>query len=53
MPHTTGSQPRTQIRYEKGGKDGNLPTLDDMFFYTRQKWEKLVDPEAPKNMFSV
>ncbi|XP_019235706.1 PREDICTED: uncharacterized protein LOC109216032 isoform X2 [Nicotiana attenuata] len=46
MPHRTGSKPIREIIYEMGGKDGKLPDVATIFFETRKKNNKLVEPET-------
>ncbi|KAH0710852.1 hypothetical protein KY284_012279 [Solanum tuberosum] len=46
MLHHIGSKPIREIIYQKGGKDGNPPNLATIFFETRKKANKLVEPEA-------
>ncbi|WMV09274.1 hypothetical protein MTR67_002659 [Solanum verrucosum] len=46
MLHHIGSKPIREIIYLKGGKDGNPPDLATIFFETRKKDNKLVEPEA-------
>ncbi|KAH0747692.1 hypothetical protein KY285_009349 [Solanum tuberosum] len=46
MPHRTGSKPIRGIIYELGGKDGKPPNMDTIFFKTRKKDNKLVEPET-------
>ncbi|XP_006368130.1 uncharacterized protein [Solanum tuberosum] len=46
MLHHIGSKPIREIIYQKGGKDGNPPDLATIFFETRKKDNKLVEPEA-------
>ncbi|KAH0660304.1 hypothetical protein KY285_028863 [Solanum tuberosum] len=46
MFHHIGSQPIREIIYQKGGKDDNPPDLATIFFETRKKDNKLVEPEA-------
>ncbi|XP_049407793.1 uncharacterized protein LOC125871238 [Solanum stenotomum] len=46
MPHRTGSRPIREIVYEMGGKDGNPPNMATIFFETRKKGNKLVEPET-------
>ncbi|WMV09410.1 hypothetical protein MTR67_002795 [Solanum verrucosum] len=46
MLHHIGSKPIREIIYQRGGKDGNPPDLATIFFETRQKDNKLVEPEA-------
>ncbi|XP_059288648.1 uncharacterized protein LOC132042026 [Lycium ferocissimum] len=46
MPHHIGSKPIREIIYQKGGKYGNPPDLGTVFFETRKKDNKLVEPEA-------
>ncbi|XP_019223374.1 PREDICTED: uncharacterized protein LOC109205153 [Nicotiana attenuata] len=46
MLHHIGSKPISEIIYQKGGKDGNPPDLATIFFETRKKDNKLVEPEA-------
>uniref|UniRef100_A0A0V0IYB3 Putative ovule protein n=1 Tax=Solanum chacoense TaxID=4108 RepID=A0A0V0IYB3_SOLCH len=46
MPHHTGSKPIREIIYELGGKDGKPPNMDTIFFETRKKDNKLVEPET-------
>ncbi|KAH0698096.1 hypothetical protein KY289_015578, partial [Solanum tuberosum] len=46
MLHHIGSKPIREIIYQKGGKDGNPPDLATIFFETRKKDIKLVEPEA-------
>ncbi|KAH0723717.1 hypothetical protein KY289_006761 [Solanum tuberosum] len=46
MFHHIGSKPIREIIYQKGGKDGNPPDLTTIFFETRKKDNKLVEPEA-------
>ncbi|KAH0636044.1 hypothetical protein KY290_036449 [Solanum tuberosum] len=46
MLHHIGSKPIREIIYQKGGKDGNPPDLASIFFETRKKDNKLVEPEA-------
>ncbi|XP_019235469.1 PREDICTED: uncharacterized protein LOC109215811 [Nicotiana attenuata] len=45
MPHRTGSKPIREIINELGGKDGNPPDVATIFFETRKKNNKLVEPE--------
>ncbi|MCE2055814.1 hypothetical protein HAX54_043477 [Datura stramonium] len=46
MPHRMGSKPIRVIIYELGGKDGKPPNMDTIFFETRKKDNKLVEPET-------
>ncbi|XP_073281137.1 uncharacterized protein [Primulina huaijiensis] len=46
MPHRTGSMPHRQLIYEMGGKDNNPPHIAKIFYETRHKNGKLVEPEA-------
>ncbi|WMV09569.1 hypothetical protein MTR67_002954 [Solanum verrucosum] len=46
MLHHIGSKPIREIIYQKGGKDGNPPDLATIFFETRKKDNKLVEPKA-------
>ncbi|WMV19934.1 hypothetical protein MTR67_013319 [Solanum verrucosum] len=46
MLHHIGSKPIREIIYQKGGKDDNPPDLTTIFFETRKKDNKLVEPEA-------
>ncbi|KAH0752137.1 hypothetical protein KY285_005285 [Solanum tuberosum] len=46
MLHHIGSKPIREIIYQKGGKDDNPPNLTTIFFETRKKDNKLVEPEA-------
>ncbi|XP_016445871.1 uncharacterized protein LOC107771060 isoform X1 [Nicotiana tabacum] len=46
MLHHISSKPIREIIYQKGGKDGNPPNLATIFFETRKKDIKLVEPEA-------
>ncbi|KAH0765230.1 hypothetical protein KY285_001101 [Solanum tuberosum] len=46
MLHHIGSKPIREIIYQKGGKHGNPPDLATIFFETRKKDNKLVEPEA-------
>ncbi|XP_016434664.1 uncharacterized protein LOC107761026 [Nicotiana tabacum] len=46
MLHHIGSKPVREIIYQKGKKDGNPPDLATIFFKTRKKDNKLVEPEA-------
>ncbi|KAH0725467.1 hypothetical protein KY284_001332 [Solanum tuberosum] len=46
MFHHIGSKPIREIIYQKGGKDGNPLDLATIFFETRKKNNKLVEPEA-------
>ncbi|WMV10036.1 hypothetical protein MTR67_003421 [Solanum verrucosum] len=46
MLHHIGSKPIREIIYQQGGKDGNPPNLATIFFETRKKDNKLVEPEA-------
>nr|XP_033514314.1 uncharacterized protein LOC104105152 isoform X2 [Nicotiana tomentosiformis] len=46
MLHHIGSKPIREIIYQKGGKDGNPPDLSTIFFETRKKDNKLVEPET-------
>ncbi|XP_052184492.1 uncharacterized protein LOC127796400 isoform X3 [Diospyros lotus] len=46
MPHRTGSKPHREIIYEMRGKKGNPPDMGKIFFETRKKNGKLVEPEA-------
>ncbi|XP_059286547.1 uncharacterized protein LOC132039980 isoform X2 [Lycium ferocissimum] len=46
MPHHIGSKPIREVIYQKGGKYGNPPDLGTIFFETRKKDNKLVEPEA-------
>ncbi|XP_060186506.1 uncharacterized protein LOC132615927 [Lycium barbarum] len=46
MPHHIGSKPIREIIYQKGGKYGNPPDLGTVFYETRKKDNKLVEPEA-------
>ncbi|KAH0730019.1 hypothetical protein KY289_001207 [Solanum tuberosum] len=46
MLNHIGSKPIQEIIYQKGGKDGNPPDLATIFFETRKKDNKLVEPEA-------
>ncbi|XP_033516999.1 uncharacterized protein [Nicotiana tomentosiformis] len=46
MPHRMGSKPIREIIYELGGKDGNPPDMATIFFETRKKDSKLVEPKS-------
>ncbi|XP_070030202.1 uncharacterized protein LOC107787522 [Nicotiana tabacum] len=46
MLHHVVSKPIREIIYQKGGKDGNPLDLATIFFETRKKNNKLVEPEA-------
>ncbi|WMV38457.1 hypothetical protein MTR67_031842 [Solanum verrucosum] len=46
MLHHIGSKPIREIIYQKGGKNGNPPDLATIFFETRKKDNKFVEPEA-------
>ncbi|KAH0728694.1 hypothetical protein KY284_004559 [Solanum tuberosum] len=46
MPHRTGSKPIREIVYELGGKHGNPPDMATIFFETRKKDNKLLEPET-------
>ncbi|XP_015160659.1 uncharacterized protein [Solanum tuberosum] len=46
MPHRMSSKPIREIIYELGGKDGKPPNMDTIFFETRKKDNKLVEPET-------
>ncbi|XP_060186649.1 uncharacterized protein LOC132616056 isoform X3 [Lycium barbarum] len=46
MPHHIGRKPIREVIYQKGGKYGNPPDLGTIFFETRKKDNKLVEPEA-------
>ncbi|KAH0729677.1 hypothetical protein KY289_000865 [Solanum tuberosum] len=46
MPHRTGSKPIREIIYELGGKDGKPPNMDTIFFETRKKDNKIVEPKT-------
>ncbi|KAH0657059.1 hypothetical protein KY285_031941 [Solanum tuberosum] len=46
MLHHIGSKPIREIIYQQGRKDGNPPNLATIFFETRKKDNKLVEPEA-------
>ncbi|KAH0665357.1 hypothetical protein KY285_026563 [Solanum tuberosum] len=46
MPHHTGSKPIREIIYELGGKHGNPPDMATIFFETRKKDNKLLEPET-------
>ncbi|WMV40449.1 hypothetical protein MTR67_033834 [Solanum verrucosum] len=46
MPHRTGSKPIREIIYELGGKHGNPPDMATIFFETRKKDNKLLEPET-------
>ncbi|KAH0724859.1 hypothetical protein KY284_000724 [Solanum tuberosum] len=46
MPHRTGSKPIREIVYELGGKHGNPPDMATIFFKTRKKDNKLLEPET-------
>ncbi|XP_019266318.1 PREDICTED: uncharacterized protein LOC109243784 [Nicotiana attenuata] len=46
MTHRTGSKPIREVIYELGGKDGNPPDMTTIFFETRIKGDKLVEPET-------
>nr|XP_016435796.1 PREDICTED: uncharacterized protein LOC107762009 [Nicotiana tabacum] len=46
MPHRMDSKPIREIMYEFGGKDGNPPDTKTIFFETRKKDDKLVEPET-------
>ncbi|XP_070042408.1 uncharacterized protein [Nicotiana tomentosiformis] len=46
MPYRTGSKPIREIIYELGGKDGNPPDVAIIFFETRKKDRRLVEPES-------
>ncbi|XP_075092844.1 uncharacterized protein LOC107777059 isoform X3 [Nicotiana tabacum] len=48
MLHHISSKPIREIIYQKGGKDGNPPDLATIFFETRKKDNKVVEPEAIK-----
>ncbi|KAH0730145.1 hypothetical protein KY289_001333 [Solanum tuberosum] len=48
MPHCTGSKPIREINYELGGKHGNPPDMATIFFETRKKDNKLLEPETNK-----
>ncbi|WMV42845.1 hypothetical protein MTR67_036230 [Solanum verrucosum] len=46
MPHRTGSKPIREIVYELGGKHGNPPDMETIFFETRKKDNKLLEPKT-------
>lgn len=46
MLHHIGSKPIREIIYQKGGKDGNPPDFETIFFETRKKNNTLVDSET-------
>ncbi|XP_049399721.1 uncharacterized protein LOC125863748 [Solanum stenotomum] len=46
MPHHTGSKPIREIVYELGGKHGNPSDMATIFFETRKKDNKLLEPET-------
>ncbi|XP_073048428.1 uncharacterized protein [Primulina eburnea] len=46
MPHRTGSKLHRQLIYEMVGKDNNPPDIAKIFYETRHKNGKLVEPEA-------
>ncbi|XP_015165502.1 uncharacterized protein [Solanum tuberosum] len=46
MPHHTGSKTIREIIYELGGKHGNPPDMATIFFETRKKDNKLLEPET-------
>ncbi|XP_073306719.1 uncharacterized protein [Primulina huaijiensis] len=46
IPHRTRSKPHRQLIYEMGGKDNNPPDIAKIFYKTRHKNGKLVEPEA-------
>ncbi|KAM3284516.1 putative protein isoform X7 [Capsicum chacoense] len=46
MLHHIGSKPIREIMCQQGGKDGNPPDLGTIFYETRKKDNKLVEPEA-------
>ncbi|KAH0681212.1 hypothetical protein KY284_022297 [Solanum tuberosum] len=48
MPHRTGSKPIREIIYELGGKQGNPPDMATIFFETRKKDNKFLEPETNK-----
>ncbi|KAH0765220.1 hypothetical protein KY285_001091 [Solanum tuberosum] len=48
MPHCTGCKPIREINYELGGKHGNPPDMATIFFETRKKDNKLLEPETNK-----
>ncbi|WMV23690.1 hypothetical protein MTR67_017075 [Solanum verrucosum] len=48
MPHRTCSKPIREIIYELGGKHGNPPDMATIFFETRKKDNKLLEPETNK-----
>ncbi|KAH0741487.1 hypothetical protein KY290_034530 [Solanum tuberosum] len=48
MPHCTGSKPIREIIYELGEKHGNPPDMATIFFETRKKDNKFLEPETNK-----
>ncbi|KAM3205115.1 hypothetical protein P3L10_028525 [Capsicum annuum] len=46
MLHHMGSKPIRDIIFEKGGEDGNPPDLGTIFYESRKKDNKLVEPEV-------
>ncbi|XP_055960629.1 uncharacterized protein LOC126668450 [Mercurialis annua] len=44
--HRCGSKPHREIIYEMGGKDGKPPDLATLYFETRNRGGKLVEPEV-------
>ncbi|KAH0754621.1 hypothetical protein KY290_024891 [Solanum tuberosum] len=46
IPHRTGSKPIREIIYELGGKHGNPLDMATIFFETRKKDNKLLEPET-------
>ncbi|XP_055812766.1 uncharacterized protein LOC129882491 [Solanum dulcamara] len=46
MFHHIGRKPIREIIYQQGGNDGNPPNLATIFFETRKKNNKLIEPEA-------
>ncbi|XP_044510473.1 uncharacterized protein LOC123228997 [Mangifera indica] len=53
MPHRTGSKPHRQIIYDMGGKEGNPPDMGILFFETRKKDGKLVEPETEEKHLQI
>ncbi|MCD7461816.1 hypothetical protein HAX54_047170 [Datura stramonium] len=51
LPHRTGSKPIREIIYELGGKHGNPPDMATIFFETRKKEKKILEPETYENMY--
>ncbi|GAB2299370.1 hypothetical protein Dimus_033445, partial [Dionaea muscipula] len=46
--HRTGSKPFRVISWEMGGKDGNPPTLETMYFETRKTKNKTLEEAAAR-----